>query len=72
MNNENNLQAQEDELIKQLNIVKQGFIKNNEQLKYSIRKDVIAAQLKDLLESNSTFYELKYAIENLIDDLLKI
>lgn len=72
MNNENNLQAQEDELIKQLNIVKQGFIKNNEQLKYSIRKDVIAAQLKDLLESNSTFYELKYAIENLINDLLKI
>lgn len=72
MNNENNLQAQEDELIKQLNIVKQGFIKNNEQLKYSIRKDVIAAQLKDLLESNSTFYELKYALENLIDDLLKI
>lgn len=72
MNNENNLQAQEDELIKQLNIVKQGFIKNNEQLKYSIRKDVIAAQLKDLLESNSTFYELKHALENLIDDLLKI
>ena len=35
-------------------------------------KDIVAAQLRDLLENNPNFYELKSALETYIDNLLKI
>ena len=53
-------------------IIKNAFIKNQQDLKFSIRKDIVAAQLKDLLENNPNFYELKSALETYIDNLLKI
>ena len=69
---EPNLKEQEQKLIDQLTIVKNAFIKNQQDLKFSIRKDIVAAQLRDLLENNPNFYELKSALETYIDKLLKI
>lgn len=69
---EPNLKEQEQKLIDQLTIVKNAFIKNQQDLKFSIRKDIVAAQLRDLLENNPNFYELKSALETYIDNLLKI
>ena len=69
---EPDLKEQEQKLIDQLTIIKNAFIKNQQDLKLSIRKDIVAAQLKDLLENNPNFYELKSALETYIDNLLKI
>ena len=69
---EPDLKEQEQKLIDQLTIIKNAFIKNQQDLKFSIRKDIVAAQLKDLLETNPNFYELKSALEAYIDNLLKI
>ena len=68
---EPDLKEQEQKLIDQLTIIKNAFIKNQQDLKFSIRKDIVAAQLKDLLENNPNFYELKSALETYIDNLLK-
>ena len=54
---EPDLKEQEQKLIDQLTIIKNAFIKNQQDLKFSIRKDIVAAQLKDLLENNPNFYE---------------
>ena len=69
---EPDLKEQEQKLIDQLTIIKNAFIKNQQDLKFSIRKDIVAAQLRDLLENNPNFYELKSALEIYIDNLLKI
>ena len=69
---EPDLKEQEQKLIDQLTVIKNAFIKNQQDLKFSIRKDIVAAQLKDLLENNPNFYELKSALETYIDNLLKI
>ena len=69
---EPDLKEQEQKLIDQLTIIKNAFIKNQQDLKLSIRKDIVVAQLKDLLENNPNFYELKSALETYIDNLLKI
>ena len=69
---EPDLKEQEQKLIDQLTIIKNAFIKNQQDLKFSIRKDIVAAQLRDLLENNPNFYELKSALETYIDNLLKI
>ena len=69
---EPDLKEQEQKLIDQLTIIKNAFIKNQQDLKFSIRKDIVVAQLKDLLENNPNFYELKSALETYIDNLLKI
>lgn len=69
---EPDLKEQEQKLIDQLTLIKNAFIKNQQDLKFSIRKDIVAAQLRDLLENNPNFYELKSALETYIDNLLKI
>lgn len=69
---ENNLNDQEKQLIEQLNIVKQAFIKNTQDLKFSIRRDIVAAELRDILTNNPSQYELKSAIESYITSLLDI
>ena len=58
----NNLDL-ENQLIEKLSIVRDEFIANREELAVSIRKDVVAAQLRDILINNLDFYELKAAIE---------
>lgn len=65
----NNITEQEKEIVNKLNLVKEEFIKNKQELKLSVRKDVIITELKDLLVNNSDFYSLKNGIEELISQL---
>lgn len=66
----NNLDL-ENQLIEKLSIVRDEFIANREELAVSIRKDVVAAQLRDILINNPDFYQLKVAIEDYANDLIK-
>lgn len=61
-----------NKLVHQLTVVRDQFVKNEELLKFSIRKDVIAAQLKDIITNNKDYNSIKQSIESLISDLLKI
>lgn len=65
MNNDTNL----ENLVKGLSIVKEEFFKNKEELKFSIRKDVVAVELKSILNNNSDYINLKNAIQNYIKTL---
>lgn len=61
-----------NKLVHQLTVVRDQFVKNEELLRFSIRKDVIAAQLKDIITNNKDYNSIKQSIESLISDLLKI
>ena len=43
-----------NKLVHQLTVVRDQFIKNEELLRFSIRKDAIAAQLKDIIQSTDS------------------
>lgn len=68
MEENNNLEM----LVQGLTIIKDEFIRNKEELKVSKRKDVVAVELKSILDSNSDFNSLKTAIQEYIDDLYKM
>lgn len=59
----------EETLVNKLNEVRDILDKQRDELAVSIRKDVVAVQLKDILDSHSSFYSLKAAIEEYIKDL---
>ena len=59
-------------LVQGLTIIKDEFIRNKEELKVSKRKDVVAVELKSILDSNSDFNSLKTAIQEYIDGLYKM
>ena len=69
---ENNIDIQAQELINKLSIVKEEFIRTQNELKFSIRKDVVASELKDLLSNNTDFYSLKQSLEDFIEKLYKM
>lgn len=71
MGNPINLHDMEKDLINKLNEVKGIMDNQRDLLAVSIRKDVVAVQLKDLLESYTDFYSLKSAIEEYIQNLYK-
>lgn len=68
----NNLDETSQKLIEQLSEVRDEFIKNKKDLAVSIRKDLVAVELRELLSSNLTYDELKIALETYIAGLLKI
>ena len=68
MEENNNLEM----LVQGLTIIKDEFIRNKEELKVSKRKDVVAVELKSILDSNSDFNSLKTAIQEYINDLYKM
>ena len=61
-----------NKLVHQLTVVRDQFIKNEELLRFSIRKDAIATQLKDIIQNNKDYDSLKESLESLISELLKI
>ena len=61
-----------NKLVHQLTMVRDQFVKNEELLRFSIRKDVIVAQLKDILKNHKDYDSLKNSIESLISELLEI
>ncbi len=69
MENPFNIKELEKNLIEKLSEVKTIMDKQRDELAVSIRKDVVAVQLKDILTENSSFYSLKNALEDYIKDL---
>lgn len=69
MENPFNLHDMEKNLIEKLNEVKIIMDNQRDELAVSIRKDVVAVQLKDMLMENTSFYSLKSALEDYIKDL---
>ena len=61
-----------NKLVHQLTVVRDQFVKNEELLRYSIRKDAIAAKLKDMLKNDTNYDSLKNSIESLISELLNV
>lgn len=63
------LKKTEEELVGNLILVKEEYIKMKEQLTLSLRKDVLLVELKDMLNNNTDFFSLKNAIEEYITRL---
>lgn len=62
----------ENQLVEKLSIIRDEFIANKEQLAVSIRKDVVAAELRDILVSNPDFHQLKASIEDYANKLVDV
>lgn len=68
----NNFDELTNKFVNDLTLVKEEFIKDKQELAVSIRKDVVAVQLKELLDSNTDYYNLKSALEMYIQNLYKL
>lgn len=62
---------QNEKLIQMLTDVKTEFIKNKKELQYSIRKDIVAAQLRDIIINSTDYEDLKNNINNYCEDLIQ-
>lgn len=69
MINNDNLKKLEEDVVNRLIEVRDDYKATKEELAISIRKDVLLAELKDLLDSESTYYGLKNALEDYIQKL---
>lgn len=67
--NKEELNRLEKNLIERLNEVKDIMDSQRDELSVSIRKDVVAVQLKDILDNNVDIYSLRNALEEYIKDL---
>ena len=67
MENENQL----NNLVEKLNLVKTDYVKTKQELAVSIRRDVVALELKNILNSR-TDLELREALNNYIENLFKM
>lgn len=67
--NKEELNRLEKNLIERLNEVKDIMDSQRDELSVSIRKDVAAVQLKDILDNNVNIYSLRNALEEYIKDL---
>ena len=67
--NDNEMKNLSEKLVQNLEIVKNDYIHMKEERPFLIRKDVVAAELKDILQDENNLKEnlLKY-----IDMLLKV
>lgn len=63
---------QTKQIIERLQLVKDEFIKSKDELAVSIRKDVVAAELKDILLKNKDYESLKKSIDTFIKNLYNI
>ena len=67
--NKEELNRLEKNIIERLNEVKDIMDSQRDELSVSIRKDVVAVQLKDILDNNVDIYSLRNALEEYIKDL---
>lgn len=58
-----------DKIVEQLVTVRNKFIQNNNELLVSIRKDVVATTLKDIIQKSKTYEELKLNLQDYISTL---
>lgn len=66
------MEKEVEHLVNNLKIFKDEFIKDKEQLKVSIRRDVVIAELKDIIKNNTDYENMKLAITDLINELYSI
>ena len=56
----------ENQLVNSLKNFRQAYINMSNELKVSIRRDVVAVELKDILTNNSDNYSLRASLESYI------
>lgn len=60
------------DIVEKLSIVRDDYIATKTELKLSIRKDIVSAELKEILSANPDFYSLRNALEEYINSLIAI
>ena len=66
-----NIEEQAQKLIERLTVVKDEFIRNKDELLVSVRKDVVASELKDIISKNTDYQSLAQALEIYISNMYK-
>lgn len=66
-----NIEEQAQKLIERLTVVKDEFIRNKDELLVSVRKDVVASELKDIISKNTDYQSLTQALEIYISNMYK-
>ena len=66
-----NIEEQAQKLIERLTVVKDEFIRNKDELLVSVRKDVVASELKDIISKNTDYQSLTQALEVYISNMDK-
>ena len=66
-----NIEEQAQKLIERLTVVKDEFIRNKDELLVSVRKDVVASELKDIISKNTDYQSLTQALEVYISNMYK-
>ena len=66
-----NIEEQAQKLIERLTVVKDEFIRNKDELLVSVRKDVVASELKDIMSKNTDYQSLTQALEVYISNMYK-
>lgn len=66
-----NIEEQAQKLIERLTVVKDEFIRNKDELLVSVRKDVVASELKDIMSKNTDYQSLTQALEIYISNMYK-
>lgn len=65
-----NIIEQGERLIEQLSLIKDEYIKTKNALSVSIRKDLVAVELKDILLKNKDYTTLSEALTSYINKLI--
>lgn len=65
----NNIDPLTEKLVNTLSAVRDDYKSMKDTLALSIRKDIVAVQLKDILDSSCDFYSLKSNLEEYIENL---
>lgn len=68
----NNINKEAEDLVNKLTLIRNEFIKNKNELLVSVRKDVVCANLKDILQNSNNYEDLKNKLENYIQQLMNI
>lgn len=66
-----NIEEQAQKLIERLTVVKDEFIRNKDELLVSVRKDVVASELKDIMSKNTDYQSLTQSLEVYISNMYK-
>jgi hypothetical protein len=59
-------------MVEGLTAVKEEFWRNKAELEVSIRKDVVAVELKSIIENTDNYLNLKAALKEYIDNLYSV
>lgn len=65
------IEEQAQKLIESLNFVKQDYIKTKDALAVSIRKDIVAAELKDMMSKYTDYETLVGALKVYVENMYK-